>query len=116
MVPFETFWSRLKEEFCRLPSRGGAHFGKIRKWSQKRGYLLEGEFVFLYRGGNIIDCKTATTDDLRLVSTAEVKKVYQVWSRYCSGSILRTTIVHELGVQNASWIIPILKHYEHLMK
>jgi len=27
----------------------------------------------------------------------------------------RTYIVHELGVQNATWIIPILKSYERLM-
>lgn len=114
MVPFETFWSRLKKELCKLPSKERTHFGKLRKWSQKRGYFDE-EFVFLYRGGNIIDCETATTHDSRPVSSAEVKKVYQVWSRYCSGSVLRTHIVHELGVQNASWIIPILKNYEHLM-
>lgn len=114
MAPFHTFWFRLKEELRKLPSKGGIHFGKVRKWSQKRGYF-EGEFVFLYRRGNIIECKTATTDNWRYISQAEVKKVFEVWGGYCSGAVLRTHIVNELGVENASWIIPLLKQYENLM-
>ena len=114
MVTFDTFWSRLKEELRKLPSKDGIHFGKVIKWSQRRGYF-DGEFVFLYRGGNVIDCATTSTNSSRPVSLAEFQRVHDVWRQYASGSVLRTHIVHELGVQNASWIIPLLKQYEYLM-
>ena len=114
MIAFQTFWQRLKVELKSLPSKDGIHFGKVRKWSQKREFF-DGEFVFLDRGGNVIDCATMKTDNSRPVSQAEFEKVYKVWTRYVSGSIPRTHIVHELGVQNATWIIQIFKHYESLM-
>ena len=88
--------------------------GKVQKWSQYRDFFGE-EFVFLYKGGNVIEPGT-TSNSGRSVSSAEFKKVYNVWERYRSGEIPRTHIVRDLGVQNASWIIPILRKYEYLMQ
>src|SRR5438552_11910438 len=104
MVPFITFWSRLKGELLKLPQHKGIHIGKTQKWSQYRDFFGE-KFVFLYKGGNVIECGTTTTNSVRSVSSSEFEKVYRVWEGYRSGEVTRTHIVHELGVQNASWII-----------
>jgi hypothetical protein len=114
MVPFQTFWKRLKEELAKLPKQNGFYVGNVQKWSQYRDAFGQ-DFVFLYTGGNVLKCGT-TANTVRSVSAAEFRKVYGVWKAYTSGAISRTHIVHDLGVQNASWIIPILKHYEDLMK
>ena len=114
MIPFQTFWWRLKIELGKLPTKDGVHYGKARKWSQHTGDL-GGDFVFLFRGGNVIECGTTSTSNVRSVSSAEFEKVYSVWEGYRSGEIPRSHIVHDLGVQNASWIIPLLKNYEELM-
>lgn len=115
MVPFETFWSRLKEQLSQLPSLSGAHVRTVRKWSQFQGYF-DGEFAMLYHGGNVLTCETATTDNVRTgITAAEFRKVYEAWSDYRAGRVNRSYIVHDLGVQNASWIIPILREYEALM-
>ena len=114
MVPFKTFWTRLKAEFTNLPTEQGCHYGTARKWSQHSGDLGE-NFVFLFKGGNVINCGTTTTNSVRSISAAEFEKVYEVWRGYKTGEIPRSHIVHDLGVQNASWIIPLLKKYECLM-
>jgi hypothetical protein len=116
MVAFETFWKRLKTELVRLPAvQPGTHFRTIRKWSQYREYF-DGEFAILYRGGNVITCETAKTDNVRTgISTAELRKVYEAWPDYRAKRVGRAYIVQDLGVQNASWIIPILREYEPLM-
>lgn len=114
MIPFQTFWSRFKAELNKLPTHKGAHYGSVRKWSQYRGDLGE-KFVFFSTGGDVIKCGTTSTANVRSVSSAEFKKVYSVWRGYRSGEIPRTHIMQELGVQNTSWIIPLLKHYEYLM-
>ena len=44
-----------------------------------------------------------------------VQKVYDFWEDYRRGRVKRSHIVRHLGVQNGSWIIPILRHFEHLM-
>lgn len=115
VVSFETFWARLKAELITLPVEHGCHFGTVRKWSQHSGDLGE-DFVFFYKGGNIIYCGTTTTNNVRSISAAEFEKVYGVWDGYKRGEVPRSHIVHDLGVQNASWIIPLLKNYEHLMR
>lgn len=116
MVPFEQFWQRLKEELSRLPGpQPGVHVRTIRKWSQYQGYF-DGGFALLYRGGNVITCETATTNNVRTgISEAEIRKVYEAWSDYRVGRVRRSDIVQDMGVQNASWIIPLLKEYEFLM-
>lgn len=114
MVPFQTFWARFKAELNQLPIHQGAHYGSVRKWSQYRGDLGE-EFVFFFTGGDVVNCGTASTANVRSVSSVEFKKVYSVWEGYRSGEIPRTHIMQDLGVQNASWIIPLLKRYEYLM-
>ena len=38
------------------------------------------------------------------------------WREYCARVKGRSYIVHNLGVQNATWIIPILHKYEALME
>ena len=116
MVAFEKFWERLKSQLARLPApRPGAHFRTIRKWSQYREYF-DGEFALIYHGGNVITCETSTTDNVRTgISTAEFRKVYEAWPDYRARRVGRSYIVHDLGVQNASWIIPILREYEPLM-
>jgi hypothetical protein len=47
---------------------------------------------------------------------AEFCKVYEAWEGYRANRRKRSYIVHDLGVQHATWIIPILKRYEHLME
>jgi hypothetical protein len=116
MVPFDVFWQRLKSQLSSLPGPApGVHVRTVRKWSQYSGYL-GGEFALLYRGGDTIVCETATTDNVRTgISAAEFRKVYQVWEDYRARRIGRSVIVHDMGVQNAAWIIPILYEYESLM-
>ncbi len=116
MLTFDEFWPKLKAEFSKAPSRkSGVHLLTIPKWSQFRG-PMHGEFTLVYRGGDTIWCDTASTDSWRSgVSAAEFRKVYEAWEDYRANRKKRTYIVHELGVQNATWIIPILKSYEHLM-
>lgn len=115
-VSFETFWKRLKNEFSKLPGpQGDAHVRTVRKWSQHQGYF-DGEFALVYRGGNVITCETATTNNVRTgISAAEFRKVYEAWPDYRARRAGRSYIVHDLGVQNATWIIPILHEYERLM-
>jgi len=115
MVSFNEFWSRLKDGLSRLPEAEGMHMERIGKWSQQRDYFGE-PFLLFYRGGNVIECEIADTNKVRSIGSGEFRKVYGVWQGYRSGEIRRSHIAHELGVQNASWIIPILKAYEHLMR
>lgn len=114
-MAFDTFWSRLQVELSKLPHKDEYHYCKAKKWSQDKGYFGD-EFVFLFKGGHVLYCQTATTANVRSISSAEFEKVYSVWEGYRSGEIPRSHIVHDLGVQNASWIIPLLKKYEHLMR
>ncbi len=116
MVPFDAFWERLKDQLSSLPGpEPGVHVRTVRKWSQYSGYL-GGKFALLYRGGNVIECETATTDKVRTgISAVEFRKVYQVWEDYRKGRVGRSHIMHDMGVQNATWIIPILYEYESLM-
>ena len=115
IAPFEEFWVRLKAELTSAPSpKPGVHVLTIRKWSQHSGEM-PGEFTLVYKGGNVVECDTATTDNWRSVGEAEFRKVYEVWLDYRSGRKHRRYIVQELGVQNSAWIIPILYRYEYLM-
>ena len=114
-LPFLTFWTRLQNELESLQETKGYHCGKAKKWSQDKDYFGE-EFKFLFKGGSVIYCQTGTTDKLRSVSRVEFEKVYAVWKKYCSGEVPRSHITQDLGVQNSSWIIPLLKKYEHLMR
>ena len=41
--------------------------------------------------------------------------MYEAWDDYRARRVGRGYIVHHLGVQNATWIIPILREYESLM-
>ncbi len=50
------------------------------------------------------------------MTPAEFRKVYETWDDYRNRRVGRSHIVHDLGVQNATWIIPILREYEGLMK
>lgn len=113
MVSFDTFWARLKGELNALPLEQDCHFGTARKWSEHSGDL-GGDFVFFYKGGNIVYCGTSTTNKVRPVNSAEFEKVYAVWEGYKRGEVPRSHIMHDLGVQNASWIIPLLKKYDRL--
>ena|SRR5437867_2206384 len=116
MVPFSEFWNRLKAELAKGPSASPGHHGvRVAKWSPYSG-TIPGEFVALWQGGDVLYCETETTNSMRSVSKAEFQKVYKVWPDYRAGVRKRSYIVHDLGVQNASWIIPILFKYEHLMK
>ena len=115
MISFEMFWTRLKAELSTLPLENGCHFGTAEKWSQHSGDLKD-NFVFFYKGGNIIHCGTTTTNSVRSISSAEFEKVYAVWEGYQRGEVPRSHIVHDLGVQNASWIIPLLKKYDRLTR
>jgi len=114
-VSFSTFWTRLQGELEGLPETSGYHCGKVKKWSQDKDYFGE-EFKFLFKGGGVVYCQTATTAKLRSVSSAEFEKVYAVWERYRRGEVPRSHITQDLGVQNSSWVIPLLKKYEHLMR
>lgn len=117
MVPFEEFWQRVKVELSKLPGpQPGVHVRTVRRWSQHSGDLGS-DFTLIYRGGNVIHCDTATTDDWRTgISRTEFRKVYEVWGDYRSRRVQRSYIVKDLGVQNASWVIPLLHEYEQLMK
>ena len=114
-VSLLTFWTRLQGELGSLPKTNGSHCGKAKKWSQDKDYFGEA-FAFLFKGGGVVYCQTATTAKLRSVSSAEFEKVYAVWERYRRGEVSRSHIAKDLGVQNSSWIIPLLKKYEHLMR
>jgi hypothetical protein len=116
LVAFDRFWERLKKELSRLPGPDpSAHVARIRKWSRHQEYF-GGDFTLLYRGGSIISCNTATTDGgRRQISVSEIRQVYEVWPDYRAGRVRRNHIVHDLGVHNTSWIIPILREYERLM-
>ncbi len=115
-MPFDVFWERLKSQLSSLPGpEPGVHVRTIRKWSQHSGYL-GGQFALVYRGGDVIACETATTNNVRTgISAAEFRKVYQAWPDYRARRIGRSVIVHDMGVQNSTWIIPILYEYESLM-
>jgi len=113
-VSLAVFWERIQGELANLPETNGYHFGKARKWSQDKDYFGE-EFSFLFKGGSVVYCQTATTSKLRAVSCVEFEKVYSVWEGYRRGEIPRSRITEALGVQNSSWVIPLLKEYEHLM-
>src|SRR5207245_470271 len=114
IVSFDKFWGRLGQELIKLPQKNGLYVGKVKKWSQGRNYF-GGEFWFVYRGGKVIECQTEATGKLRSVSSAEFKRVYAIWNSYRSGKIGRKHITHDLGLQNSSWVIPILRKYESLM-
>src|SRR5262249_23996013 len=116
MVAFDTFWERLKTQLSQFPGpQPGTHVRAIRKWSQLRDYF-DGEFMLLYGGGNVITCETSTTNNVRNgITTAEFRKVYEALPDYRAGRVRRSHIVHDRGVHNASWIIPILREYEALM-
>ncbi|PYN95489.1 MAG: hypothetical protein DMD89_19465 [Candidatus Rokuibacteriota bacterium] len=116
LVPFDVFWSRVKTELSRLPEFNPGYRGlTMKKWTQDKGDLGE-TFDALYKGGDTLLCDTASTDELRYISVAEVRKVYDVWAKYRAGRVRRGYIVHDLGVQNSTWIIALLKHFEHLME
>jgi hypothetical protein len=87
----------------------------VRKWSQHSGEIPE-DFAVVYRGGDTVDCNTSSTENVRTVAAAEFRIVYQAWEDYRAGRKGRSYIAHDLGVQNATWIIPILYRFEHLMK
>jgi uncharacterized hydantoinase/oxoprolinase family protein len=87
----------------------------LAKWSQRSGDL-QGEFTHIWQGGDTVMCSTAATDDWRNVAAAEFKKVYAVWHDNRARVKGRSYIFHDLGVQNATWIIPILHKYEALME
>jgi len=91
MIPFDKFWSHLKEQLAQLPTMpSGAHVRTVRKWSQFQGYF-DGEFAMLYHGGNAITCETATTGNVRTgITTAEFRKVYEAWSDYRAGRFGRS--------------------------
>jgi len=116
MVKISEFWARLKAEFSKAPGpKPEVHVLTIRKWSQFSG-PMQGTFTVVYRGGDTVWCDTASTGKWRTgISSAEFRKVYGAWEDYRAGRKGRSYIVHDLGVQNATWIIPILKHHEHLM-
>jgi hypothetical protein len=115
MVSFDIFWPRLKAELSAQPElQSGVRVLNVPKWSQRRGEL-GGTFALLYKGGDTLLCETATTDGMRQVSAAEIRKVYEVWRDYRNGRRGRAYIVHQLGVQNSTWIIPLLRRFESLM-
>ncbi len=115
MVSFEVFWQRLKNECSTWPSLEGASRAKaIRKWSADKGDM-DGQFIAVWSGGDTLLCNTEDTDSPRTISRAEFEKVYNVWQDYTGGAKGRSYIVHDLGVQNATWIIPILHRHKHLM-
>lgn len=115
MLGFDVFWPRLKQALSEAPGpEPGAHVLMIRKWTQHSG-LLPDSFTVVYRGGDTLWCDTASTNAWRPVSMAEVAKVYEVWRDYRAGRIRRGHIVNGLGVQNSTWIIALLKHFESLM-
>jgi hypothetical protein len=112
-VSFATFWTRLTTELRKLPS-AGQHTRTVEKWSQHRG-ILGGTFSLTYKGGNVLECTTATTGKRRSIGRSEFEKVCVVWPDYIADRMGRSGIVNEMGVQNSSWIIPILHEYERLM-
>lgn len=115
MVPFDVFWQRLKDECATWESLEGASRAKaVRKWSADKGDM-DGQFVAVWSGGDTLLCNTEDTNSPRSVSRAEFEKVYNVWQDYTGGAKGRSVIAHDLGVQNATWIIPILHRHEHLM-
>jgi hypothetical protein len=115
MAPFDTFRARLKAELVTLPEpQTGAHILTVRKWSQYSGEM-PGAFTLIYRGGDTLACDTASTNNWRNISFAEIRRVYEVWRDYRTGRRGRAYITHHLGVQNTTWIIPLLRRYEHLM-
>ncbi len=116
MVTFEEFWSRLKAEFSNAASpKPGVHAFPIKKWSQYSGEM-PGKFTVIYEGGNAVSCDTEKTNNWRNIPQSEFRKVYEVWQDYRAGRKNRKFIMHGLGVENGTWVIPILYRYEHLMK
>jgi hypothetical protein len=87
---------------------------QVRKWSQCSGEMA-GEFITVYWGGDTVTCDTASTDDVRQISSAEFQKVYNAWEDYRAERKGRSFLAQDLGVQNTTWIIPILYRYEGLM-
>ena len=71
------------------------------------------EFGALHKGGTLW-CETATTNKLRPVSQAEVRKVYELWPDYVAGRTPRKEI-RDL-MHNSVWIIALLKQFEALME
>jgi len=114
-VPFDVFWPRLKDELGQFSGpKPGVHLLTIRKWRQHSGEI-PGSFTLAYKGGDTFECDTASTEGVRTVSSAEVRKVYEVWPDYRSGQRGRSFITNDLGVQNTTWIIPLLRRFEGLM-
>lgn len=116
-VSFGEFWSRLKDEFGKAPGpEDGVHVLSFRKWTQDKGYLPTPPFTAIWKGGDVIYCDTEKTDNWRTVPATEFRKVYEAWEDYRAERKGRSFIAHDLGVQNSTWIIPILYHFEHLAK
>ncbi len=114
-IAFADFWRRLKTEMGKAPEpKQGIHVLTVRKWSQHSGEM-PGEFTVIFRGGDTLECDTASTDGWRQISSAEIRKVYEVWRDYREGRKGRAYIAHDLGVQNTTWIIPLLRRFEDLM-
>jgi hypothetical protein len=114
-IPFEEFWARVKKALAEVPGpEQGVNVLTVRKWSQHSGDMV-GEFTIIYRGGDTFACDTASTQGWRQISSAEVRKVYDVWRDYRTGRKGRAFIAHDLGVQNTTWIIPLLRRFEDLM-
>ena len=114
MVPFATFWQRLKEDLDTCPLVGGNHAKRVQKWSAARGDM-DGEFLVLWSGGDVLLCNTERDNAPRTISRAEFEKVYAVWQDYTAGAKGRSYLAHDLGVQNCTWVIPILYRHQHLM-
>lgn len=110
MVPFETFWGRLKQLLMTGETGGGVR--SISKWSMAG--RSSGQFLILYRGGDSIICETEK-GTVRNVGMAEFKKVYQCWDDYRRDLIGMATFVHDFKLHNATWVISILKEFEYLM-
>jgi len=102
------FRSRLKAELVKeAQPEPGVYILGVSKWSQHSGDI-PGWFTLIYRGGDTLACDTATTNGWRSIAFAEVARVYDVWQDYRAGRRGRSFIAHDLGVQNTTWIIPLL--------
>lgn len=116
-VPFDVFWRRFKGAFANAPSpEPGVHLLSFRKWSQDKGHLPAPPFTAIWKGGDVVYCETEKTDNWRTVAAAEFRAVYEVWDDYRAERKGRSFIVHDLGVQNSTWIIPMMFHLEQLMR
>lgn len=117
MVSFEVFWDRLKNELMtgRKDNTDKKWYWAIPKWSFV-GRVSGKPLSCIYEGGDIVYFKTG--NDTKTVSAHkdEFENLYAVWGEYIEGADRSGLEREGRKLRRLTYTIPILKHFERLMR